>query len=141
MDCETAQEEILMSFERLTSSAISPESRDHIQGCPQCARFASRQMSLDQRLSALLTPAPRLSPSFRSAMGRRVRHQPRWAYAEVVPDMLHLVSCAVATLVLALSLPFEASVTISIGTITTVLTYFILALMRNSLEMFDEPER
>jgi hypothetical protein len=140
MDCDRAQEEILDSFDEATSRDIQPQVRAHLDGCARCARFELSQKSLDMRLSTALRP-PQLSPAFRSVLHGRIRRDTRGIWREALPDILHLVSCAVATLLCAVFVPSGSLAIFGAGTIITALTYLLMTAIRNSFDRLETPER
>jgi hypothetical protein len=58
-----------------------------------------------------------------------------------LPDIVHFVSCGVATLLCAVLLPFDASVILGAGAAVTVLTYILLTAVRSSFENAEDPGR
>ena len=140
MDCDRAQEEILDSFDEATFREIQPETRAHLDGCTRCATFALSQKSLDMRLGTALRP-PQLSPSFHSVLRERIRRDTRGVWPEALPDILHLVSCAVATLLCAVFVPSSSLAVFGTGTIITALTYLLMTAIRYSFDHLETPER
>jgi anti-sigma factor RsiW len=139
MDCEKVQEEILESFEA-SSVAIQWEIDAHLAGCPRCAKFGARQKALDARLSMMLIP-PEMSPAFRTALHKRIRRETTRLWSDSLPDIVHFVSCGVATLLCAVLLPFDAAMILGSGAAVTVLTYILLTAVRGSFENAEDPGR
>ena len=135
MDCPTAQDAIL---EALTIGQLEMHAdlRAHLATCADCARFAARQQALDARLSTALV-APHLSPSFRPALGARIRRERRRAWLEVAPDVVHFTSCALATAVCAWLVPASMAVIVGAGITAALATYVAMAMMREALENAD----
>jgi anti-sigma factor RsiW len=138
MDCQTAQEEILDSYEAGVRG-LGPLIEAHLLGCPDCARFAARQQAVDARLAkALVTPA--MSPSVRADLRRTIRRETRSSWSDRLPDIVHFASCGVATLCCAFLLPFDAATTVGAGTTAALLTYILLTTVRNSFEDIEQRE-
>src|SRR4051795_6320274 len=116
MDCREAQDEILERLNEHRSDATT-----HIAACPACAEFARRHRTLDARLSNALIP-PELSANFRSTLKSRIRRESPSIWPEVLPDIVHFGSCAAATLLCALLLPFAAGSVLAVGGIATAIT-------------------
>ena len=95
------------------------------------------QRTLDRRLTAALPP-PVLSPEFRSALRKRIRREPYRLWPDWLPDLIHVGSCAAATVVCAVMLPFSAMSTLGIGAAVTAVTYALQALSRSLLEDMGE---
>jgi anti-sigma factor RsiW len=140
MDCQQVQQGILESLDERRSPANRREIDAHVAGCPECARFAARQQAVDARLAGMLVP-PLLSPAFRPALRSRIGREPATGRPEVLPDVVHFLSCGVATLLCAFLLPFAASVTVATGTTAALLTYVLLTSVRDSFEDFERPDR
>jgi anti-sigma factor RsiW len=125
MDCKQAQEEILEMFDGSPAGDV----QDHLASCPACAKFAARHTALDRELGALLQP-PSLSPGFRTALRKRIREDSVKAWPEVLPDILHIVCCAIATLACAVLLPMAAGPVLAIGAGVTLITYLAVVATR-----------
>jgi hypothetical protein len=119
MDCRQAQDEILEGL----------GADEHIAVCPVCAEFARRQKALDARLSAVLTP-PELSATFRSNLKARIRRESPRMWPDVLPDLVHFASCAAATVLCAVLLPFAAGAVLAAGAVATVITYLLITAAR-----------
>ncbi len=98
MDCTTAKDAILDAL--ATGRARQRHGRGALATCAECARFALRQRALDAQLASVLV-APALSASFRSTLHARMRRERRQIWLDVAPDIVHFVSCGVATAVCA----------------------------------------
>ena len=138
MDCHEIQERILASLEHApatrTPATWTQEIEAHLSGCEACARFARAQEALDASLTTMLAP-PALSPRFRPVLRERIRHAPAPARPDVRLDVVHFASCGVATLALAMLLPFSPALVIGVGTTFTLTSYVLLSAVRSS---FDE---
>src|SRR4051812_17222909 len=124
MDCREAQDEIL---ERLSGEGARAVE-EHVAGCPDCAAFSARQAAVDARLGAALRP-PELSAAFRSKLRQRIRRESR-LWPETLPDLVHFASCAAATILCAVLLPFAAGPVLGIGAVATVITYVVMVAAR-----------
>jgi len=124
MDCRQAQDEIL---ERLNEHRS--EDIPHTAGCPSCAEFARRHSALDARLSNALMP-PELSANFRSTLKSRIRRESPSIWPDALPDIVHFGSCAAATLLCALLLPFAAGPVVAVGGTATAITYVLITAAR-----------
>jgi anti-sigma factor RsiW len=129
MDCREAQEEILEMFDGTPSAEIHA----HLAGCPECAAFAARQSVIDSRLAAAFDP-PELSPDFRSSLRRRMRTDAPRLWPEALPDIVHLASCLLATVLCAVLLPFGAGPVLAAGVLVTAATYVLILAARLWLE-------
>jgi hypothetical protein len=139
MDCHQAQDAILDSCD--ADGTGLPTSVDaHVSGCRECARFAARQRLLDTRLTKALA-ASALSPSFRGDLRRTLHRDARWFSSDRLPDIVHFASCGGATLCCAVFLPFDAAVTVGVGTTGALLSYIALTTVRSSFEDLEQPQR
>jgi hypothetical protein len=125
MNCRQAQDEVLEMFD----GAPSPEADAHVSACADCAAFLARQSALDRSLTGLLQP-PELSPGFRSALRERIRREPERLRPEWLPDVVHLASCAVATVLCAVLLPLGAGTVLGVGGLVTAGTYLLVLMTR-----------
>src|SRR6266542_4089546 len=132
MDCQTVQEDILDSFEEPRSALIQREIDAHVADCLACSRFAANQRTIDARLSALLMP-PEMSSAFRSILLKNIRRERKRFWSEALPDIVHFVSCATATAVCTVLLPFGTALIFGAGTVAALLTYVLLTVVRDSL--------
>jgi hypothetical protein len=133
LKCEETQRALLESSDEPAVAALEPAVAAHLERCPPCARIAAAQHELDDLLMAGLAP-PRLSPSFRAALHRQIDARAQASYADALPDVLHLAGCATFMAVGATMLPDHAPVILAAGTIATVMTHLLLAVMRNTLD-------
>jgi predicted anti-sigma-YlaC factor YlaD len=140
MDCHQAQEEILDSLEETSSSVIQRKIDAHTVECLDCVAFTASQKRLDAYLTAMLRP-PEMSPAFRSILLKRIRQDKMRSWTEVLPDIVHFVSCAVATVLCAVLLPFGVAVVFGVGTIAALLTYVPLTMIRDSFHDGEAPSR
>jgi hypothetical protein len=131
--CDDVQRALLAEYDERGGTRLEPALAAHLEGCPHCALVAAEQRQLDATLEAVLVP-PRLSPSFRAALYRRIDTPPASARSDALPDILHLASCAVLTVGSAAMLPAYTPVIVAAGTIGTVMTHLLLAVMRNTLD-------
>ena len=129
MDCEQAREAILEMFDGDAPAGHA----EHIAGCASCAAFLAKQATLDRELAQLF-PAPALSPAFRANLQRRMREETTRQRPEVLPDLVHVLTCAIATGICAALLPFDARVVVGIGTLATASTYVLELMVRGWLD-------
>jgi hypothetical protein len=139
MNCQTIQEEILESFEEARPLSIQREIDVHLSSCAQCAAFAAAQNALHVRLSAM--PVPEMSAAFRSALRARIRRESPNPYFEMLPEIVHFGSWAVATIACALLLPLDASLIAGAGLAATATSYVLLTAVRSSFEAAEQPDR
>jgi predicted anti-sigma-YlaC factor YlaD len=140
MECQTVQEEILDSFEEPRASLIQREIDAHLADCPTCARFAVCQKTVEAQLSAMLIP-PEMSSAFRSVLLKTIRRERMRFWSEALPDIVHFVSCAGATVLCAILLPFGTAVIFGAGTVAALLTYVLLTMVRDSLQDVEKPDQ
>jgi hypothetical protein len=133
MDCNEAQERILDSFIGPLAPEVSRAVAAHCDACATCAAFAVQQQALDARLARFVVPA-NMSPAFRSALVRRMAAPPENGWREALPEIVHLISWGVATAAGAVMLPLSASVTVGAGLTAALVSYVIVALVRESLD-------
>lgn len=133
MDCQTAQEQILDPFDEPRSVGNQQAIDAHLANCLTCAGFAAKQKTIDARLNAMLT-APEMSPALRSFLLKRIRWERMRFWSEALPDIVHFASCAGATVVCSLIVPFGTAVIFAAGTITALLAYIMLTIVRDSLQ-------
>lgn len=137
MDCFEAREAILDGVDD-----AAPDRRHeldaHVSGCPACAAFARAQQVLDARLAGL--PAPELSPTFRTGLKREIRKDEMRALADALPDVVHLGSCSIATILCAMLAPLDAGAVLTAGAAATVITYLLMNLGRHALDRADQPD-
>ena len=133
MDCQDARAEILQLLDDGLPGEEPAELRAHLAGCPACAAFAAKQQALDLRLRAMLPP-PELSQAFRLALRRRIRRESIRLWSPSLPDVVHFASCAAATIVSAVLLPFDALIVLGAGAAATTVSYLVLAAVRDWFE-------
>jgi hypothetical protein len=108
----------------------------HISECAVCAAFADKQRAIDVQLGAVLV-CPELSSVFRSRLRRRIaQDKMRW-WRDALPDMVHFTSLGVATLVSAVLLPFDISLTLGTGAAIALLSYVGFTALRDVFEDGD----
>ncbi len=136
MNCEQARESLLDSFTGSIHAAVQLLLEEHIASCEACRRFAVVQRAIDARLTAAVSPAP-LSPGFRSSLRERLDRLsvPRWP--ESLPDLAHLVGCVLGIVLLLLVVPQYSRTVLLAGSGFTVVTYFVQAVVRSSLERLE----
>ena len=116
LKCDDVQRALLEAFDEHGAAAHEAAVVAHLKDCPQCANSVAEQREIDATLTAALVP-PRLSPSFRAALYRRLAAPAPSSTGDALPDILHLASCAILTVVSAAmvrrmplsSLPLERS--------------------------------
>ena len=139
MDCRSVQDRILDALDGVAPAENPRELDHHLAGCPTCAAFAARQQALDSRLQQVLTP-PELSPAFRTALRRQIRKDTLRVWADSLPDKVHFASCGLATVLGALFVPLHAAAILAMGAAATVVTYLLMAEIRNSLESSEDAQ-
>lgn len=136
MNCEEAQETVLDSLAGLISAERHLWMENHIATCEVCRRFADVQRMLDARLTAAV-PVVSLSPRFRSSLREKCRAHGIPVWPESLPDIAHLMGCALAIALLLLVLPQYSRAVVLAGSGFTAVTYFFQAVLRSSLEKLD----
>jgi predicted anti-sigma-YlaC factor YlaD len=136
MNCEQARETLLDSLAGSIAAEVHLLMEDHIASCEACRRFADVQRSLDARLTAAF-PAVSLSPGFRSSLRMRLNDTRRPIWPESLPDIAHLAGCALAVALLLLVMPQNSRTVLLGGAGFTVVTYFLQAVLRSSLEKLE----
>jgi hypothetical protein len=136
MNCEQAREILLNSLIEPVRAEVQSRMEDHLAGCETCRRFAGVQRSIDARLTAT-APAVFLSAGFRSSLRERLDHHrvPNWP--ESLPDIAHLAGCALGLLLLLLILPQYSRTVLLAGSGFTVVTYFVQAVVRSSVDRLE----
>ena len=132
MECLDAQERILDS-----PDVRAADVNDHLSFCASCRGFAEIQWTLDRQLSALV-PRHELSPAFRVALARRIRQESVSSWPEFLPDVAHLAGCVCAIALLLVLRTYPAGQVTMIGVAFTLLTYFIQAVLRGTVESLEE---
>jgi len=138
MDCREAQEQILESLAETQSVVNTPDLNTHLTSCNACRTFSETQFRLDLQLSAVISVPP-LSPAFRVSLAKGIRREPLSVWPEVLPDVAHVVGCVCATALCLLMLPIPAGSVMLAGLVFTLVTYFVQAALRGSLEAWEEP--
>src|SRR5712692_4547039 len=133
MDCHETQERLLESFEGALSPLEKGQLERHLSECAECARFAALQSQLDLGLRERIA-APQLSSGFQSGLQARIARQPREPWPEWLPDVAHLIGCAVAIGSCALLLPLPVPVVLGAGILVAFLTYSLQTLLVGALE-------
>jgi anti-sigma factor RsiW len=136
MECQEVRAAIFDGFEESVPEHIS-EIDSHVARCDDCARFSAVHRSLDGRLSALLR-APDLSREFRPRLRQAIRRDTRQVWSPALPDVVHFLACGTATVLCAVLMPFQASITLGIGAAGTCLTYLLATAVRDVFERADE---
>jgi hypothetical protein len=136
MNCEQTQETLLNSLTEPIRAEVHLLMEDHIASCQACRRFARVQRTIDARMTASV-PAVSLSPAFRSSLRERLDHRQTSSWSDALPDIAHLVGCALGIVLLLLMLPQYSRVVIRAGLGFTVVTYFIQAVVRSSVERLE----
>ncbi len=138
MNCEQAREILLDSLTLPIAVDVDALAENHIAGCEACRQFAQFQRSLDVRLTAAV-PSAALSSGFRRSLRAGMDERPA-AWSEYLPDLAHLAGCALAIVLLLLVIPAYSKTILTAGAGFTVVTYFVQAALRSSLERL-EPNR
>ena len=136
MDCQEAQESILESLVEPLGTDQRQDMDNHIATFGSCRSFAEIQRVLDARLAAAV-PTARLSASFRTSIREKIRRDPASAWPDFLPDLAHLAGCSVATGVSVFLFPLSAGSVILAGAAFTGLTFFLQAVLRDSLDGLD----
>ena len=136
MNCEEARETLLDSLAGPLAAEIHLRMEDHIASCESCRRFAEIQRSLDARLTGAV-PIVSLSSGFRASLQTRLNDRHTFIWPESLPDIAHLLGCALATVLLLLVIPQYSRTVLLAGTGFTVVTYFLQAVLRSSLERLE----
>jgi anti-sigma factor RsiW len=139
MTCFEAEELLLESLDESLTAQAARSLDGHVAGCAACTAFAARLRSVDTALTAALAPPP-LSPLLAPAIRTRQRQERRNAMAGSLPDLIHMGGCAVATVLSAVLLPVEASVTLGVGLVFTCVSYVLMIVVRSSLEASEQPD-
>lgn len=133
MDCEHVQNQVLDAFDDAPPEAVRHAIAAHLAGCATCAAFAARQRALDRKLTALLLP-PQLDPAFRVGVRARLIRERRLPWRDSVPDIVHFVTCGVATVACVAFVPLDTVKVAAAGVLTSFLSYALLTTVRQSLE-------
>ena len=135
MNCEEARERLLDSLAGPIAADIGLMEH-HIASCETCQRFAAVQRSLNARLTAAV-PVASLSSGFRRSLRTRLSERQPRTWPEYLQDIAHLTGCALAIALLLLLMPQFFSTVLLAGTGFTVVTYFLQAVLRSSLERLE----
>ena len=135
MNCEEARQMLLDSLVGPIATGMEL-MEDHIASCEACRWFAEVHRSLDARLTAAV-PVVSLSSGFRSSLRTRLSERHPRTWPEYLPDIAHLIGCVLAIALLLLAMPQFTRAVLLAGTGFTVLTYFLQAVLRSSLERLD----
>jgi hypothetical protein len=136
MNCEQARETVLDSLIEPVGTGVHLLIEDHIASCEACRRFAGVQRTIDARLTAAV-PTVSLSPGFRRSLRERLDHRQIPSWPESLPDIAHLAGCAVGIALLLLILPQYSRTVLLAGSGFTVVTYFVQAVVRSSVEWLE----
>jgi hypothetical protein len=136
MNCEEAREAVLDSLAGPIRAELHNLIENHLTTCQACRRFAEVQQALDVRLTAS-GPLLSLSSGFRSSLRQRINNRQLSIWPESLPDIAHLVGCALAILLLLVVLPHYSRTILLAGTGLTAVTYFLQAALRSSLERLE----
>jgi hypothetical protein len=136
MICEEVRKTLLDSLIEPVRAEVRLLLEEHIASCDACRQFEGVQRILDARLTAAVHPVS-LRPGFRSSLRERLdhRHSPSWP--EFLPDIAHLVGCALGTVLLLLVVSQYSGTVLKAGLGFTVVTYFVQAVMRSSLDRLE----
>lgn len=132
MDCQETQESILHSLVESLPTERYLAMENHLAGCETCRSFAKVHRSLDLRLAAAV-PHARLSPAFRSGLRKRIQCDPEALWRDFLPDLAHLIGCALVVALSVFLLPFPSRSVILAGLVFTSGTYFLQAALRGAL--------
>ena len=135
MNCEQARQTLLDSLD----GSIAAERllmADHIATCEACRRFAEVQRALDARLTAAAAGAS-LSSGFRRSLQQKLNDSLVPAWPESLPDVAHIAGCGLAIVLLLLVMPQYSRTVLLAGAGFTVITYFLQAVLRSSLEKLE----
>jgi hypothetical protein len=131
MNCDEARQTLLESLTVPAPAARDPLLEDHLASCEDCRRFVRVQRVLDARLTAA-TPLVSLSPEFRPSLRRNLPPHTTSAWPESLPDLAHLLGCALAILLLILCLPRYSRTILLAGSAFTAVTYFLQAVLHTA---------
>ena len=136
MNCEQVRETLLDSLIEPVRAEVHLLMEEHLAGCAACRRFAGVQRRIDARLTASVA-AVSLSAGFRSSLRERLgrRRVPSWP--ESLPDIAHLAGCALGIVLLLVILPQYSRTVLLAGSGFTVVTYFVQAVVRSSLDRLE----
>jgi anti-sigma factor RsiW len=134
MNCEQVRQTVLESFDGPIRAEFRLAMDDHLATCDACRRFAEVQRMIDARLTEALPP-PSLSAGFRRSLQQKLMDDPvAPTWSESLPDIAHLAGCAFAIILLLAVLPHYSRAILVAGGGFTLVTYFLQAVLRRSLE-------
>lgn len=136
MNCEQARQTLLDSLTEPVRAEVHLPMEDHIATCEACRRFAGVQRTIDALLTATI-PAVFLSSGFRSSLRERLDHRQISSWPESLPDIAHLAGCVLGIVLLLLILPQYSRMVLLAGSGFTVVTYFVQAVVRSSVERLE----
>ena len=136
MTCEQARKTLLDSLIEPIRAEVRLLLQEHIASCDACRQFEDVQRLLDARLTAAVPPVS-LSPGFRSSLRERLHHRHSPSWPEFLPDIAHLVGCVLGIVLLLLVLSQYSGTVLKAGLGFTVVTYFIQAVVRSSLDRLE----
>jgi hypothetical protein len=137
MDCHSAQECLLDSFVEAIPDDRRLVMENHIATCEVCGPFALAQQVLETRLAAAVS-SESLSPGFRRSLKERICRNSESIWSDSLPDLAHLVGCALAIALLLVLLPQYSRMLAVVGSGFTAVTYFLQAVLRTSLEASEQ---
>jgi len=143
MNCDQAEELLFESYDaelKFRAANVDTDTlQSHLATCDACSALAAQLRVVEARLAAALPPI--VAPASIAAGVRRQQRQEREATRrESLPDIIHLAGCSAATVLSALFLPLQTSLTVAVGITFTGLTYMVMTLMRSSLEAAEQTD-
>lgn len=139
MTCDQAEELLFESFDDEPGVEARRALDRHLASCGACTALAAKLRVVDARLASALPPI--VAPASIAEGVRRQQRQERGAtLRESLPDIIHLAGCSAATLMSALLLPVQTSLTLAVGITFTGVTYMVMTLMRSSLEAAEQTD-
>ena len=136
MNCQQARQTLLDSLDGPIAAELQLPMENHIATCEACRRFAEVQRKIDARLTAAV-PVAFPTSGFRRSLQRRLNAPLVPSWPESLPDVAHLVGCALAILLLLLVMPQYSRTVLLAGAGFTAITYFLQAVLRSSLENLE----
>jgi predicted anti-sigma-YlaC factor YlaD len=135
MNCEVARDIVLDALDGSVDSETRRLLDRHLAECAACQEFARAQYALDIRLAAALPPAVP-SPALRVAVRANLPSRAS-IWADSLPDVAHVAGCALGVALLIVILPQYAGFVLQAGGAFTLVTFFLQAVLRSSLERLD----
>jgi hypothetical protein len=132
MECHEAKELALESLMEPLPGELEQALRSHADECRDCKKFIAVQRELDGRLIA--ASGPSLSPRFRPSLAARIAKDAQSTWPEFLPDLAHLAGCAGAAALGVVMLPWQTTTVLAGAAGFTLLTYFMQAVLRSSIE-------